>query len=1213
MVFQHQASMSRSRAFLIGPAALSAIACDNVTKGMPIPPAPVDTTLPTEEPSVPSHAAGGAPGRTPVVGDLIADRFELVRVLGSGGMAIVFEARDLVEDETVALKWLRQRGHTETLRREFRAVAGLRHPNLVGYINLFIDKETTFLTMERSDGEPLDRLLEKLASDASASDRLVDIFRQLAATLAFVHRAGVVHCDLKPSNVLVEPTGRVRIIDFGLARHRETPPHAWLGTRNYAAPEVITRRQHSQAADWYAFGKMLSLAVTRGRAFTESPLGAKLAELAAALLDPDPATRPSYEAIATAFGDSQCEEPLDAAPFIGRADELDILRRAFESCLARNVEWVDVQGPSGIGKTRLVLEACGDLAGHASPPWVCWSTAYERESVPFRTLAPLLSALAHRQLREPIALGTAEEPTLRMFARCLRGEGEDLESTRIAHTLGTLLAQIAEQQPIVIVLDQLQAGDADSANLLVDALAQCARARVLVVAIARSDAGVESDFLRIVASRRQPWRRTPLDVAPLKREEVFELLGSSEPHTKAHIAEQSAGLPWLALELAREGAGFAAPFELVQARLANLPARIRRLAELVAIADHPLSIEVARAALGSSSFLAADVRALVSERILQVAQAGALVTNHDIVGAAIRTAVSDDDARQVHFNLAETLIAIEPWNGSAIAAHLFAAGRAHEAVPHAFAAADRAAAAFAFGSEARWLEQILASATLDAGRALECRRRLARALGRAGRGVEAAREYQRAVRDGKALEQLRDRCHATAELLRAGHRDRGLEMLERLAAEVGLPFPKTELTVMARFAWERARLRVRGVRITERADEAAHERALLQCEVATIAREQFLRTDHLRSALFATLSLRFGLDSGTPDRVCRALCDEVILLANLGAPAIRTASLLAQARELAMRTANPELTSRVELAAGAQRLMSGQFGEAAALLSSGAAASLPSALGRSWELTMCRLLWLTAMQFYGPATDCLRVLDAWISDADERNDLAAKRAFLTKHSLFALLADDVPTAIASARDARQIATDSVQLDASALHQNVYLALYDGALAQTLTTFRPRLWRLVRAGLRRSQGLRVTTLSVLGALELQIAASDGRGFEARTRARYVIHRLRREKTAYSEAFALGLVSALHHQRGESTRAREALEEARALALGCGMRFFAAAADLRGALVTNGTTSLARVQEATAALRTLGVARPARYVRTVLPGFIEPKLATSVGTQ
>lgn len=76
---------------------------------MSVLPRPGETTLTTEEALATSNAVEWAPGRTPVVGDLIADRFELLRVLGSGGQAIVFEARDLVEHETVALKWLRER------------------------------------------------------------------------------------------------------------------------------------------------------------------------------------------------------------------------------------------------------------------------------------------------------------------------------------------------------------------------------------------------------------------------------------------------------------------------------------------------------------------------------------------------------------------------------------------------------------------------------------------------------------------------------------------------------------------------------------------------------------------------------------------------------------------------------------------------------------------------------------------------------------------------------------------------------------------------------------------------------------------------------------------------------------------------------------------------------------------------------------------------
>jgi len=144
------------------------------------------------------------------------ERFVLKRRIGEGGFGVVYEAYDCKEGLLVALKHLRDpRGlGPAQLKREFRTLADLIHPNLVRLYELFSEDGFWFITMELLDARHLTEYLRVRASDYRA---LRDLFAQLANGISALHEAGILHCDLKPANVLVTPQERVVICDFGLA------------------------------------------------------------------------------------------------------------------------------------------------------------------------------------------------------------------------------------------------------------------------------------------------------------------------------------------------------------------------------------------------------------------------------------------------------------------------------------------------------------------------------------------------------------------------------------------------------------------------------------------------------------------------------------------------------------------------------------------------------------------------------------------------------------------------------------------------------------------------------------------------------------------------------------------------------------------------------------------------------------------------------------
>ena len=455
--------------------------------------------------------------------------YEILEPIGKGGMGDVYHARDEKLRRDVAIKVLpeefaKDEERLRRFQREARAVAALNHPNIVTIYSVEEDDEIHFITMELVLGSSL---REHLTKDGLSFEKFLELAVPIVEALSAAHRKGITHRDLKPQNVMVGNNGRIKVLDFGLAKivvsslddgldsalptESRTREGTIVGTIPYMSPEQVEGRSADPRSDVFSLGVLLYEMATGRRPFRGESAIATLSSI----LKDDPVPvkelRPEFpESVSAIIGRCLAKEPnkryqhgdelhkeigklgsqdvaLDSAgrdreaeaskrePFVGRQSEQDKLAARLDEATRGNGALILIGGEPGVGKTRLAEELLADASARSTWTWV--GHCYEEGAAPYSPFVEILEQMTREMPRAELreALGDAAPDVARLvpeFRRAFSDIPEPMElppEQQRRHLFNGILAlfeRLSAARPVAMLLDDLHWGDDATLALL---------------------------------------------------------------------------------------------------------------------------------------------------------------------------------------------------------------------------------------------------------------------------------------------------------------------------------------------------------------------------------------------------------------------------------------------------------------------------------------------------------------------------------------------------------------------------------------------------------------------------------------------------------------------------------------------------------------------------------------------------------------------------
>ena len=1213
--------------------------------------------------------------RTPEVGavaDALDDfsgteRFRVMRRLGSGGMGVVYEVHDRVRDEVVALKTLRRTNAVSLyrLKREFRSLADVTHPNLACLYELFVEDDRSFFTMELVEGVSFIEYARGADRARRSDSRLVDALRQLVEGVSALHRQGKLHRDIKPSNVLVTPQGRVVILDFGLTAElvgQQSNPRSYVrgGTPAYMSPEEVAGLPPSEASDWYSVGVTLYEALTGTIPFAgavRDVLARKQTSDAQAPIDVAPDVPVNLNAICVALLSrtpdrrligpdilrelAQNSEQAPAVsepasiremPFVGREQPLLLLDEAFRKVLRVEAAAVALHGPSGIGKSALVGCFLGGV--RERPDTVVLSgRCYENESVPYKAVDGIIDDLSRylgsiprqdveRLLPPDVSALTRVFPVLlqveaiAQLRRLQEPSTADLVDVRrrAFDTLRELIGRLASRRTLVICIDDLQWADADSAVLLEGLLRPPNPPAMLTLLCFRSEETAAKPFLKDLLERAGTDMWSAISLEPLNEIEAQALIGAVLPadsrlsdDDRRRMAEEAGGSPFVLEQLARFTGGgkahtFATMFDM---RLSALPADARSFLETLAVCGRPMATELICDACGVAREKQTLVAMLRASHLIRCSgSAERIETYHDRIREVLAGRISPEALRRIHARMIVALVKTRSDDCEALYEHYYGAGDAENASSQAALAAGKAAAALAFDRAASFYRHALALAP-SANAASEWREGLANAVANTGRPAEAAQAYLDAAADAGYPHRVELQRRAAEQLLIGGNIDDGLELIRRVLADIGIRPPESPRAALVWTLCRRARLRWRGLGfVTRRVDDLDAD-ALLRIDTCWSAAAGLALVDMISASDFSVRHLLMALDAGDPYRIARGFAIEATARRAFPGDRKWSARFARESKHLAERVGHPHAIALSLLAESIIATTLGEWKKATSLSEQALRILREQCVGVTWELNIAQNIVLWSLMYQGELGEVARLVPGLLADARSSGNNYVATELCTR-SNYAWLAVDKPDEgeqETMASIARWSHKGFHRQHYSALLARVQTALYRGDAHGAWRVFRDQEPMLRRSLMTKVQFIRIESLYLHGRCALAMAAAGGDARAFLRVPRVAARRIARERMVWSDPLALLLNAGVAYLESNHALALSLLHDAAQKFERAEMRLYLAVTRRRIGALQGDAAGRACCEQSDVWFAEQDIKNPAAFTRMLAPGFPE----------
>ena len=1154
------------------------------------------------------------------------DRFRILRRIGAGAMGVVYEAFDSRYNLRVALKTLTEMDPNLLyfLKQEFRSLTDISHPNLAFFHELISEEGRWFFTMELIDGQDFLSYARPSGSDRESAriisaedptvaqtarvsgeilhelgyseelelaasslfaipgkpdfDRIREAAAGLLTGLRSLHAAGILHCDIKPSNVLVTGEGVVKILDFGVARNRHIEQAGGrrniAGTAAYMAPENLRGDIQTEKSDVYAVGLMVFEALTgyrpRGRAnllqlrapYAKAPsarllnpeVSSDLDALVRRLMEWNPEDRPTAAEALNFLRDSQSVAQSSAPAddiVVGRSEHLRVLWKSFDAARAGVPVALFLHGRSGMGKSTLLAKFIQEL--QSEQVILLSGRCFLQESVPFKAFDSLIDQMADylRNLpeRDVDAILPRDTPALARIFPVLRKvpvidahQGINVNAMdqhelrrRAFLALRKLLSRLADRAPVILIVDDLHWSDHDSVLLLTELLRPPHAAEFLFIGSFRSEQRETPDrYLDALrAFPNDALSVEELEVGPLSLDEV-RLLTSGLLGKNAHsadlaerLARESSGSPFFVHQFVEHLQALDHPSDLpptldgiLRDRLTGLNADARATLEVISLSGQPLAQRLVCRAAGvpvESPSLLAELRIARLVRVSGTSADDKIYAYHDRIAEAIVAGLDPERRRDLHRRLAETLEGSS--DPESLAFHFEGAGELKRAAYYYDQAAQAAEHALAFDLA---VDLYRRSLKLDADTSPEQQRRLvalAGVLSNAGRGLEAARAYRDACENASPQDRWDLQRKAAFEFCASGHLEEGRAAMALVLEEAGISLPSSASRTLLLLLWNRAQLGLHGYSSRPNPAKPPSAMQLKRIDACWSAGSGLGMVDLLASGYFITKSLLLALRGGEPRRIARAMAWETANYSSFGLTASKHVERLLEACRELVDQQDPYSRGMYLLASAAWQFHSTRWRQAIETLGRAESIFQSECVGASWELWTSRTLALLAYHDIGEYIDMTPRSAELLREAHQRGNLyAATTIGVLPEPLARLAADDPGGAF------RILEESTNGWPKGEMHLQHFLGLvtrghlhlYNGTAGEAVEMY-DRHWKAASSSILMRGHIARSWLTMMRGRALLGAAADGKT-ELLVQVETAARALDREKVAWTTASA-----------------------------------------------------------------------------------------------